>query len=78
MRIVLGNVLFAALVAGWYWWVGGNAQQAAAGVILAFAAFVTGMCLGSWVSSRPLGRGVSHRSMPRLRHPDPSVFNHIQ
>ena len=46
MYIIMGNVLFAALLWGFYAYCGGDRQQVIPGIILGGACFITGMMMG--------------------------------
>ena len=46
MKMVLGNVLFGIMMAGWYFYVEGKPDWMLSGAVLGFACFLTGIFMG--------------------------------
>jgi hypothetical protein len=45
-KMLIGNILFIGVLAGWYFYADGNRDLLLPGVILAFAAFICGIIMG--------------------------------
>jgi hypothetical protein len=77
MRVIIGNVCFAAIIAAWYAAFGSDRAVMLAGTIFVFVTFVIGVSMGYALSAargRPLPR-VGGRASAGA---DTSVFDHIR
>ncbi|MFI5380947.1 MAG: hypothetical protein ACHRHE_16740 [Tepidisphaerales bacterium] len=76
MKILIGNILFAATVGIWYVRYGSNRPVFLSGAVLALLAYVMGTCMGWWLKGMPrvLGRpGMS----PGARRPPVSAVGRM-
>jgi hypothetical protein len=77
MRLIIGNVCFAALIAAWYATFGGDRAVVVAGTVIVFITFVLGTTIGYALSATRESR-VPRAASSASARVDTSVFDRIQ
>ena len=76
MRLIIGNVLFGAIISAWYAAFGGEREVMLAGTVIVLVTFVLGTCMGCALSSTR-GMTPSRASRRPSAVLDTSVFDQI-
>jgi hypothetical protein len=76
LKIIVGNILFAALMYGWWYYVHGDSGLFIAGAILGFLCMNVGVVLGHSLNTSPAIRPKPiSRSKPTV---DPALLERIE
>jgi hypothetical protein len=75
MKLIVGNIVFAAMVWGWYAYVGGAANPAfKPGLVAIFLAFLAGIGIGLWLIHTPKPKALPRKASAAV---DSTVFDRI-
>ena len=76
MKLIAGNVTFALMVWGWYFYCGGPTPAFKAGVVVIFVAFLIGTAFGLWLAQKPAKKEPAPPPKPSAAI-DATVFDRI-